>query len=45
MVARTVQNMAIDYNIIWLMGFECWITEAIDTNSEYVTLVVFSLQQ
>ena len=37
--------MVIGDNIICRMGFECWITVAIDTNSEYVTFIVFSLQQ
>jgi len=33
-----------DDNIIQRMRLACWITQAIDTHSEYVTLIVFPLQ-
>jgi len=29
---------------IWCMHFECWVTKAIDTHSEYVILIAFPLQ-
>ena len=32
-------------NIIWHMGFTCWIPKATDTHSEYVILIAFPLQQ
>jgi len=32
-------------NVIWHMHFACWITNATDTHSEYVTLTAFPLQQ
>ena len=31
--------------ILRRMRFACWITKATDTNSEYITLIVFPLQQ
>jgi len=30
---------------IWRMRIECWILKAIDTHSEYVILIDFTLQQ
>ena len=30
---------------IWRMRFGCWITEATDTDSEYVIYIAFPLQQ
>jgi hypothetical protein len=30
---------------IWRMRFVCWIPEATDTHSEYVTLITFLPQQ
>jgi len=32
-------------NVIWHMCFACWITEAMDTHSEYVVLIAFLQQQ
>ena len=34
-----------DDNTIWRMRFACWITEATDTHSQYVTLIAFRRQQ
>jgi hypothetical protein len=36
---------ATDNNKIWRMRIACWIFKAIDTNSEYVIFIAFSLQQ
>ena len=30
---------------IWRMRITCWITKATDTNSEYTTLIAYSLQK
>ena len=38
-------RQAIGGNIIWLMRFECWVTKATNTHSEYAILIVFPLQQ
>ena len=37
-------GQARDYNIIQRMRFECWITKATDTQSEYVILLIFPLE-
>jgi len=34
-------GQASDNNTIWLMGIACWINKAINTYSEYATLIVF----
>ena len=31
--------------VIWRMRFACWITKAIDTLSEYITIIAFPRQQ
>ena len=41
---RTVRK-ATDKNKTRPMGFVCWITKVIDTNSEYVMLIAFPRQQ
>jgi hypothetical protein len=38
-------RQATDDNIIQRMRFECWITKATDTHSEYVILIAFPRQQ
>jgi hypothetical protein len=38
-------RQATDDNIIRRMHFACWITQATDTHSEYVILIVGALQQ
>ena len=38
-------RQATDDNVIWRMRFECWIPKTTDTNSEYVTVTTFALQQ
>jgi hypothetical protein len=38
-------TQATDDNIIWRMRFQCWITKATDTQSEYVTFSAFPKQQ
>jgi hypothetical protein len=38
-------GQTIEGNTIWRMRFACWMTKAKDTNSEYVTLIAFPLQQ
>ena len=38
-------RQATDDNIIRRMRVACWITEAIDTHSEYVILIAFPRQQ
>jgi hypothetical protein len=38
-------GQATDDNTIWRMRFACWITKAIDTRSEYVTLIASPRQQ
>ena len=38
-------TQATDGDIIQRMSFACWITKHTDTHSEYVTLIVFPLQQ
>jgi len=38
-------RQAIDDNITWRMLIACWITKATDTDSEYVILIAFPLQQ
>ena len=34
-----------DDNIIWRMRIACWINKATNTPSDYVTFIVFPLQQ
>ena len=38
-------RQATDDNMIRLMRFECWITKATDTQSEYVVRIAFPPQQ
>ena len=33
------------YMTVWLMRFAYWITKATNTNSQYVTLIAYPLQQ
>jgi len=44
-LSRKSCNILEDENIIWRMPFASWITKASDTQSEYVTLLVFPWQQ
>jgi len=45
-VNGTVMTEPIDKNLaLIIMRFACWITEAADTHSEYVTFVAFLWQQ
>jgi hypothetical protein len=37
-------RQATDDNIIWRIGFLCWVTTATDIHSEYVILIDFSPQ-
>ena len=38
-------KLAKDDNITRRMRFACWINEATDTHSEYLTLIAFARQQ
>jgi hypothetical protein len=38
-------GQATDGNLTWRMRFACWITKAANTDSEYVILIAFPLQQ
>ena len=38
-------GQATDHSIIRLTRFACWMTEATNTHSEYVILILFLLQQ
>jgi len=38
-------GQATDDNIIWRVGFACWVPKATNTHSDYVILSAFSLQQ
>ena len=40
---RAIQTT--DENVTWRMRFPCWILKATDKHSEYVTFIVFPLQQ
>jgi len=43
MEKHSTARQSTDDKIIWYMHIACWITKATDTNSEYVTLIVFPL--
>ena len=42
---HTVKPEVTDINIIWRMRIACWITKATNTQSRYVILIAFPLQQ